>query len=529
MHKKGVRKADRLFAAREVERLLEYGLKEGLLGKYDLPLARNALLQLLRLDEPYPGKLNFNEDRIPETPAKILDNLLEYAWQSGLLSENTVTRRDLFDTRLMGVLVPRPTEVIRDFWQRSRQDSIEAAADSLYQQAMSSNYIRIRRVERNSNWQAETDYGQMEITINLSKPEKDPEEIARAARTESADYPRCPLCLENMGYPGRLDHPARQNLRVIPLQLGEEEWFFQYSPYVYYHQHAIVFSSEHRPLSIDRSTFVRLLEFLEIFPHFFIGSNADLPLVGGSILSHDHFQGGNHHFPMARAEIKEGYYHPGFQGVSIGRVKWPLSVIRLSSSAPQQLIQLAHEILQAWREYSDPDYRLLASSIVDGRRVEHNTITPIARRNGSKYQLDLVLRNNRTSKEHPEGIFHPHRHLHHIKKENIGLIEVIGLAVLPGRLKQELEGIKEYLRGKASLDNGVSDWLKAHQSWIRELLEAKGSELSEQEADLLIKQNLAYKFQQVLADAGVFKDHERGRRGLEKFLSSVGIRKAGEG
>ncbi len=518
-------------AARAAEKLINYGIEKELLGKYDWVAARNKLLARLNLAEPFSREFVPSDSQ--DSLRDILAQLLDYAWEQGLLSKNTITRRDLFDTEMMGILMPRQSEVARRFWQTAEEESIVRATEEFYQLAQNSNYIRRDRISRNSYWRTATDYGELEITINLAKPEKDPEEIAEAGRKEDSSYPRCPLCLENLGYPGRLDHPARQNLRVIPLELQEEDWFLQYSPYVYYQEHCIVLARGHRPMQINKATFQRLLEFLEIFPHYFIGSNADLPLVGGSILSHDHFQGGNHVFPMEKAAIMEKFQHPDFPGVQAGLVNWPLSVIRLSSADRDDIIELAEQLRLCWEKYSDPAREIKAFTRDKGSEERHNTVTPIARFKNGRYELDLVLRNNRRSQDHPAGIFHPHQHLHHIKKENIGLIEVMGLAILPGRLKQELDELQKFLTGERDPDQDLQEFsaaqeqeidLEQHREWLGNLLASYGQQNSPGAADRILKQEVGEKFTQVLCDAGVFKGDSRGREGFQEFMLTAGMK-----
>ncbi len=513
-------------ASCDVERLLQFGLRRKLLEPPDLYAARNGLLDLLRLDEPYAGEL-------PAAPgedvSELLEPLLDYAAAAGMLEDDNTTLRDLLDARIMGVIMPRPSELIHRFWATAERDGIERATADFYRLSIDSNYIRMDRIRRNLYWLASTDFGSLEITVNLSKPEKDPKEIAMLKNAKQSRYPKCLLCVENIGYAGRLNHPARQNLRVIPLELTGEPWCFQYSPYVYYNEHSIIFDKEHRPMIISRHTFERLLDFVERFPHYFVGSNADLPIVGGSILSHDHFQGGRHRFPMELAPVEERFRHPSYGGVKLGVVKWPMSVLRISSRDRVQLLELAGAILDAWRVYSDPDCDILAfSDAPDGTRVPHNTITPIARNNeAGEYELDLVLRNNRTSEAHPDGIFHPHRELHHIKKENIGLIEVMGLAVLPGRLKDELEQAAALFTGEAELDERIlgdeSHPLHKHAPWLAELAAKYGKGLSRGQAEQALREEVGRKFEAVLRDAGVYKYGERGREGFRRFIRHLGF------
>ncbi|TBL72671.1 UDP-glucose--hexose-1-phosphate uridylyltransferase [Paenibacillus thalictri] len=513
-------------AAQNIERLLQFAASRGLMEPIDAYAARNSLLDLLHISEPYEGTLN---DPSANSPVGILEELLDYAAASGLLEDNNTTLRDLLDARMMGALMPRQSEVAAKFWQTVRHSGVEMATDDFYRLCIDANYIRMDRIASNLYWLAPTEYGDLEITVNLSKPEKDPKEIAMLKNAPQSNYPKCLLCIDNVGYAGRLNHPARQNLRVIPLELDEEPWYFQYSPYVYYNEHSIIFDRRHRPMKMSKTTFYRLLDFIDQFPHYFIGSNADLPIVGGSILNHEHFQGGKHRFAMEKAPVEMSFTHPDYQGVKAGIVNWPMSVIRISSHNKLPLLKLAGELLDAWREYSDPEQDILAYTVKDGEAaIPHNTITPIARNNGSgEYELDLVLRNNRTSEQHPDGIFHPHQELHHVKKENIGLIEVMGLAVLPGRLKGELDGIKRILSGDAELlqtaeQNGEHE-LNKHVIWIRELCQRYGTGLEEQAAEQAVQDEVGRKFAQVLQDAGVFKRTEHGRIGFVKWMESAGF------
>ena len=422
---------------KEFERLINFGLKHELFEKEDITFMRNSLIELFNLDEYIVEEV---EDENLENVTPIMENLLDYAYEIGILESNTPVYRDLLDSKIMGILMPRPSQVINNFnvlYTINKKD----ATDYLYELSKACDYVRTSRIAQNMTWKTSTKYGDIDITINLSKPEKDPKAIAAARNVKSSSYPKCLLCKENVGYAGRLNHPARQNLRIIPFKLQGDEWNLQYSPYSYYNEHCIVFSSEHEPMKISKTTFDRNLEFVEKFPHYFIGSNADLPIVGGSILTHDHYQGGRYEFAMAKAEDVYEMKIEGYEDVKISIVKWPLSVIRLSGQNREKLSELADKILSHWRNYSDESVGVLSHS----EDIPHNTITPIARRREENFELDLVLRNNRCSDEHPDGIFHPHSHLHHIKKENIGLIEVLGLAVLPARLKEELSCIKECL------------------------------------------------------------------------------------
>jgi UDPglucose--hexose-1-phosphate uridylyltransferase len=504
-------------AALAVEQLIQYALHTELLEELDVIAARNALLAELNLAAPYASPLS-DADEPQSNPFSILELLLDYAYQEGILPHNTVTYRDLLDTKLMGLLIPRPSEAIRKFRSKEQESGIQAATDYWYKLAIDSCYIRMDRIAKNKIWYTSTPFGELEITINLSKPEKDPKEIALMKNVVQTSYPKCQLCPENVGYAGRLDHPARQNLRVVPLQLDGANWYLQYSPYVYYNEHSIVFSGKHEPMRITPGTFDRLLEFLDSFPHYFVGSNADLPIVGGSILTHDHYQGGRHRFPLQESPIIAQFNHSEFTEVHGGIVKWPLSVVRLASHNREQLSAAATSMLNAWRAYSDPSVGVHAFS----GETPHNTITPIARRNEQgEYELDLVLRNNRTDEEHPEGIFHPHRHLHHIKKENIGLIEVMGLAVLPARLDTELLEIAATLTGEQQVSD-VQQTLPHHADWIAELVASSGTNLTTEQADEILKREVGGKFLQVLQYCGVFKQTEEGLAAFVRFLHSEG-------
>ncbi|RAU99845.1 UDP-glucose--hexose-1-phosphate uridylyltransferase [Paenibacillus sp. YN15] len=512
--------------AQDIALLVRFGVENGMLGEGDDIVAVNGLLDLLQVAEPYDGLLP--EER-EESPA-ILGRILDYAAEKGILPDNTSGYRDLLDARIMGLLMPRQSEVARSFWETARNRSVEEATDRFYKLSIDSNYIRMDRIRKNSYWPAPTEYGDLEITINLSKPEKDPKEIAAERALPQSKYPKCLLCVENIGYAGRLNHPARQNHRVIPLTLEGNPWYFQYSPYVYYNEHCIIFNAEHTPMQISQRTFVRLLDFIGQFGHYFIGSNADLPIVGGSILSHDHFQGGRHVFPMEKAAVEQVYLADAYPGIKIGRVKWPMSVVRISGQDKEQLVALASALLDAWRGYTDEAADILAESAAEGGApVPHNTITPIARRNSAgEFELDLVLRNNRTSEEHPMGIFHPHANLHHIKKENIGLIEVMGLAVLPGRLLQELDEIAGILKGEWGADgewNKNEHPLSKHAEWIGELLTRYGSSLTGQEAAGAMQREVGLKFAAVLADAGVYKRTEAGIAAYDRFMEHMGFRR----
>lgn len=499
---------------KEIKLLLAFGLKNGLIGKYDEIIVRNEILELLNIAEW--EEVEITENEIPDYPTEILKNICDYAVKNSII-EDTITLRDLFDTKVMGKITPTATQIIDKFEKFTQEKGVESATNFYYDFAQKSNYIRVDRIAKNMHWFSSTEYGDMEITVNLSKPEKDPRDIARERLMPQASYPKCLLCYENVGYSGRLNHPARQNHRVIPLTLTNEEWFMQYSPYVYYNEHAIVFAKEHRPMKITKEALNRLTGFTEILPHYFLGSNADLPIVGGSILSHDHYQGGHHEFPMAKAPIEKKISFKGFEDVEAGIVKWPMSVIRISSKNREKLVDLADKILNNWREYSDESLGILAYS----EDTPHNTITPIARRRGEKFELDLVLRNNRTSEEHPLGIFHPHSDVHNIKKENIGLIEVMGLAVLPGRLKEELEILSRYIV-ENDYENRIQNDSKVekHLEWIKNIMK-KYEKISSQNAYDILKSEVGITFSRVLEDAGVYKRDEKGQSGLLRFVDHI--------
>lgn len=496
-----------------IQTLLDYGKKNNLIGKYDEILSRNEILHILKIDDWQD--VTVDEKDIPEYPTELLEKLCDYAVEKNII-EDTVTIRDLFDTEIMGAMTPKPTQIIEKF-ETLAKDDVRKATDFYYNFAKKSNYIRTDRIAKNMHWLSETEYGNMEITVNLSKPEKDPRDIAKQRNMPQSSYPKCLLCYENVGYAGRINHPARENHRVIPFELTNEEWFMQYSPYVYYNEHAIVFAREHRPMKITREAFDRLTAFVGKLPHYFLGSNADLPIVGGSILSHDHYQGGHHEFPMAKAEIEREIGFKGYKNVNAGIVRWPMSVIRISGKDRLELVDLADKILKCWREYSDSSLGILAYS----DDTPHNTVTPIARKRGQMFELDLVLRNNRTSDEHPLGIFHPHQDVHNIKKENIGLIEVMGLAVLPGRLKEELEILSKYVV--------ESDWeekikgdekVVKHLDWVKHIMK-KHRKITPETAHGILQDEVGITFSRVLEDAGVYKRDEQGQAGFLRFIEHV--------
>ena len=489
--------------------LTEYGIQKKLIEKADQTYIINQFLMLygvdeFALDETEKQRLRREEYEL----VTLLDTLTDEAVSRGLI-EDTITERDLFDTKLMGILTDRPSEIIARF-QEAYQNSPEAATDYYYAFSQDTNYIRRDRIRKDRKWKADSPYGELDITINLSKPEKDPKAIAAAKNAVKSSYPACQLCMENEGYAGRLDHPARQNLRIIPMQIQGAEWGFQYSPYVYYNEHCIVFNGQHVPMKIEKATFAKLFDFIKVFPHYFLGSNADLPIVGGSILSHDHFQGGNYTFAMAKAPMEERFIVKGFEDVEMGIVKWPLSVLRLRGQNADRLIELGAHILDKWRSYTDETAFLYAET--DGEL--HNTITPIARKVRDTYELDLALRNNITTEEHPLGVFHPHAQWHNIKKENIGLIEVMGLAVLPARLKEELELLGEYLvNGKEIASN---EKIRKHAEWAESF---RGTyDFTEENVKGILEKEVGIVFTHVLEDAGVFKCTEEGREAFRRFI-----------
>ena len=488
-----------------LDALVNYAADCGLIEDEDKVYAFNRLLELMELDSAG------GEETVSAPLNEILDALCDDACRRGILDDNIVAR-DLFDTRLMGALTPFPREVRRKFSELYSQ-SPECATDWYYQFSQDTNYIRRDRIKKDWKWTYDCEYGSIDITVNLSKPEKDPRAIAAARNAPQTNYPQCQLCCENEGYAGRMNHPARQNHRLIPVTIAGAQWYLQYSPYVYYNEHCIVLNRQHTPMKIDRACFCKLFDFVRQFPHYFVGSNADLPIVGGSILSHDHFQGGRYEFAMAKAAVERSLAFEGFKDVKAGIVRWPMSVIRLLCPDSERIIDLADKILCVWRAYSDPAVSIYAET--DG--VPHNTITPIARKRGENFELDLVLRNNLTTKEHPLGLFHPHAKLHHIKKENIGLIEVMGLAVLPSRLKTELVRLRQAILDRA--DIRADETLAIHADWVDELRE-KYTFTPENTEEILCREVGAV-FRQVLEDAGVFKRDEQGQAAFLRFIETV--------
>ena len=485
--------------------LAAYGLKTGLITADDRIFAINSILAALGLDD-YEEPENIPDMELEE----ILKGLLDFACSKNIIPDS-IAYRDLFDTKLMACLTPRPSEVIARF-KADYAVSPVTATDNYYKLSRDTDYIRRYRIAKDIKWKTETEYGELDITINLSKPEKDPKAIAAAKNAKQSGYPKCLLCPENVGYAGRLNHPARQNHRIIPVDICGEPWGFQYSPYVYYNEHCILFNTKHTPMVIDKKAFEKLFDFVSQFPHYFIGSNADLPIVGGSILSHEHFQGGNYTFAMAKANIEKEYKIKGFEDVTVGRVKWPMSVIRLRSADTGRLVELADIILTKWRGYTDEAAFIFAET--DGE--PHNTITPIARRNGDMYELDLVLRNNITTEEHPLGVYHPHAELHHIKKENIGLIEVMGLAVLPARLKNEMQQLADVLVTKDVSAVRSDPVLEKHADWAEEFCSRRT--VNADSVHEVIRDEIGKVFAKVLEHAGVYKRTPEGEAALDRFV-----------
>lgn len=491
----------------EIKKLICYGLEKGLFSKRDEIYVTNLLIDALHLDE-FDCDEKFANVDLESTLAAILD----YAVQNGIIEDN-ITARDLFDTKLMGIMMPRPSEVEAKFFNLYKI-SPEKATDYYHKLSKDSDYIRTYRIKKDIKWVSPTEYGDLDITINLSKPEKSLKEIMAAKNAPQSGYPKCLLCKECEGYAGRVNFPARQNHRLIPLTLTDEDWFMQYSPYVYYPEHCIVFNSKHTPMLVDKKAFCKLFDFIKMFPHYFIGSNAGLPIVGGSILSHEHFQGGRYTFAMEKAPVEKPIVFDGFEDVSAGIVKWPMSVIRLTADSAERIIDLADKILKIWQSYTDESVFVFAET--DGE--PHNAVTPIARMRGNKYELDLVLRNNITTEEYPLGYFHPHNELHHIKKENIGLIEVMGLAVLPARLKDEMATLTEaILNGK---DIRSIESIEKHADWADEI-KVKYDDINADNIDKILKDEIGVVFSKVLEDAGVFKRDKQGQDAFIKFINTV--------
>lgn len=492
-----------------IKKLVQYGLEKELIKPFDEIYTTNLLIAKFGLDEYTDPEISGEI-----VLADILKEMCDYAVEKGIIEDGIVSR-DLFDTGVMNLLMPRPSEVI-DTFNSLYEKSPEYATNYYYKLSCDSNYIRRDRIAKDKKWVTSTEYGDLDITINLSKPEKDPKAIAAALTMKQSAYPKCQLCKENEGYAGRINHPARQNHRIIPISINNSQWGFQYSPYVYYNEHCIVFNGEHTPMKIDRAAFCKLFDFVKLFPHYFVGSNADLPIVGGSILTHDHFQGGHYTFAMAKAPIETRFTVKGFEDVETGIVKWPMSVIRTRCADSDRLVELGDKILKAWRAYTDEDAFIFAET--DG--VPHNTITPIARKNGDMYELDLVLRNNITTEEYPDGVYHPHKELHNIKKENIGLIEVMGLAVLPSRLKTELETVKECLVNGTNVADVES--VAKHAEWVSGFVGNYG-EINKDNVDKIVEDEVGKVFAKVLEHAGVYKRDEVGKTAFMKFVDSLNV------
>ena len=489
-----------------ISELVSYGMLNGLITEDDKVYVINRLLELF-------DKKDFVWSDEQVRPIHlILEDMMNYAIEQGIMEDDTITTKDLFDTKIMGLITPMPSQV-REKFQRLYSESPKLATDYYYKFSQDTNYIRRDRIEKDEKWTTDTEYGQIDITINLSKPEKDPRDIAKAATAKKNEYPKCLLCEENEGYAGHISHPARQNHRIIPVKLADRDYYFQYSPYVYYNEHCIVFNKEHTPMKIDKAAFVKLLDFVKQFPHYIVGSNADLPIVGGSILSHDHFQGGSYTIAMAKAPYEYMFQVKGYEDVTSGIVKWPMSVIRLQSKKPERIVELSDYILNAWRNYTDEDAFIFSET--DGE--PHNTITPIARMNGDLYEMDLVLRNNITTEEKPWGVYHPEEKLHHIKKENIGLIEVMGLAVPPARLKKEMLTLGEAIvEGK---DIRTMEEIEKHADWVDEW--RNHYNITKENVNQILKDQIAKVFVKVLECAGVYKRTEEGQNAFRKFISTL--------
>ena len=491
-----------------IKKLVQYGIDTGLTPECERIYTTNLLLDVFHEDNYEDTDISGQEIELEV----VLKELLDEAVARGII-EDSIVYRDLFDTKLMNCLMPRPAQVQAEFAKRY-EVSPKEATDYYYKLSQDSDYIRRYRVKKDRKWKVDSEYGEIDITINLSKPEKDPKAIAAAKLAKASSYPKCLLCVENEGYAGRVNHPARENHRIMPITVNDSAWGFQYSPYVYYNEHCIVFNGQHTPMKIEKATYMKLFDFVKLFPHYFLGSNADLPIVGGSILSHDHFQGGNYTFAMAKAQMEETFEIKGFEDVEVGIVKWPLSVLRLRGVDSNRLIELGAHVLDAWRGYTDADAFVFAET--DGE--PHNTITPIARKVGDTYELDLALRNNITTEEHPLGVYHPHAQWHNIKKENIGLIEVMGLAVLPARLKEEMEILAEYLvEGK---DIASNEKIEKHVAWVETFIDKYDAITSENVMGILEKE-VGIVFTHVLEDAGVFKCTPEGREAFKRFIATL--------
>ena len=489
-----------------IAKLVQYGIDSGLIPAEERVYSINQILEVLEKDDYEAPEETFTDVDLADT----LEHIMDYALETGVLKDSGVVSKDLFDTKLMNCLTPRPAQVIRTFRENYAEDP-KKATDEYYKFSVATNYIRKDRIAKDRKWKVPSEYGDIDITINLSKPEKDPKAIAAAKLAKQSSYPKCQLCMENEGYAGRMNHPARQNHRIIPITINGGQWGFQYSPCVYYNEHCIVFNGQHIPMKIEKATFRKLFDFVKLFPHYFLGSNADLPIVGGSILSHDHFQGGHYTFAMEKAPVEKTFTVPGYEDVQAGIVHWPLSVIRLWGKDDERVIELADHILGKWRGYTDESAFIFAET--DGE--PHNTITPIARMRDGGYELDLALRNNITTEECPLGVYHPHAELHHIKKENIGLIEVMGLAVLPARLKNEMDEMAEYIL--AGKDLRTSETLEKHADWYDSFKDAYT--FTEENVEGILQDEIGKVFVKVLEDAGVYKCTEEGREAFDRFIS----------
>ncbi len=520
--------ADRKEICELITELTDYGVRSGLVDKDDVTYTINRLLELFGIDEYNAdtsktngadgsgGKIYDKRDSNFDELHEILGEMLDYAVEKGLI-EDSSANRDLFDTKIMGLLTPPPS-VVRKRFKELYERSPREATDFYYDFSKATDYIRTDRIRKDEKWSSDTEFGTIDITINLSKPEKDPRDIAKAGSAKKSGYPACLLCRENEGYAGHLSHPARQNHRIVPMTLCGEQYYLQYSPYVYYNEHCIIFNHDHIPMKIDSMTFAKLFDFVRQFPHYSVGSNADLPIVGGSILSHDHFQGGNYEFPMVRAEYESEFELGDYKSVHAGRIKWPLSTIRLQGTDIDELVDASDHILAGWRAFSDKDAFILAYTNEDGMEVPHNTITPIVRMRGDLYEIDLVLRNNITTDEYPLGVYHPHQEYHHIKKENIGLIEVMGLAILPARLKKEMAALKEaVLEGK---DLRSDELTASHADWTEQWM-TKYDRIDRDNIDLIIRDEIADVFSHVLENAGVYKRDEKGIAAFDRFIASL--------
>lgn len=496
----------------EIDRLINFAIQKGLIEIKDDIYMANQIFDILNIT----GNSDINQiDEKLETATSILDNIAKFAIEKDIINDNS-TEIDLFTTKIMGILVKRPSEIVEEFYKLYEIDK-RLATDYFYKLSRDSNYIMVDRVNKNIEWDRQTKYGQYKLTINVSKPEKTVQEIERAKLVKSSGYPICLLCKENVGFSGNLNHPARQNLRTIPIVLADENWYIQYSPYVYYNEHSIVFNGEHTPMKISKNTFVKFISFLDKFPHYFVGSNADLPIVGGSILSHDHFQAGNYTMPMANASLKCSFKNNKYSSVKLSIVNWAMSVIRLRSINKAEIVEVANNILEGWRSYSAQSVGIISHT----ENTPHNTVTPIARINDmGEYEIDIVLRNNRKSEEHPDGIFHAHKEQHNVKKENIGLIEVMGLAVLPKRLIEEFEEIKKYLSSEVK-EAFPED--NEHYDWVNYLIDKYGISNDEQQLEEIFQEEICIKFANCLVDCGVFKDDEIGFNEFSKFITTLGF------